>query len=170
MIARLGELLRYSLEEATEREIPLEQELVFIDRYLEIMRIRFQGSLEVAMSIDPDTLHALVPNLVLQPLVENAVKHGVSNLETAGRIEIAARRAGERLVMTVRDNGPGVVVSELPLGKGVGLRNTRERLAQLYGSAQYLILRDAEGGGVIAELSIPYQTAADLRTAGVSPA
>jgi hypothetical protein len=169
MIARLSELLRYSLEEATEREVPLEQELVFLDRYLEIMRIRFQGRLEVATEIEPGVSLALVPNLILQPLVENAVKHGVNKVDDGGRIEIRARRDGERVVMTVRDNGPGLVGGGVPAEEGVGLRNTRERLSQLYGSAQSLVLRDAEGGGLIAEIIVPFHTANDLRATGVSP-
>jgi LytS/YehU family sensor histidine kinase len=170
MIARLSELLRYSLEEATEREVPLEQELIFLDRYLEIMRIRFQGRLEVIIEIDPGVTGALVPNLILQPLVENAVKHGVNKVDDSGRIEIRARRDGERVVLTVRDNGPGLAGVDVPPEEGVGLRNTRARLAQLYGAAQSVTLRDAPGGGLVAEIIVPFHTTADLRTTGVPPA
>ena len=168
MIARLSELLRYSLEESDEQEIPLRQELAFLDRYLEIMRIRFQGALEVTMDIADEVQDALVPNLVLQPLVENAVKHGVSKAEGAGRITIRARRDGERTILTVEDNGPGFGDVEAPGENGVGLRNTRERLEQLYGRAQSLTLREAESGrGLVAEVVLPFHTRGDLRTAGV---
>ncbi|HKP75697.1 MAG TPA: histidine kinase, partial [Longimicrobiaceae bacterium] len=130
MIARLSELLRHSLEGAGEPVVTLRQELAFADRYLEIMRIRFQGSLEVEQEIDPEALDALVPNLILQPLVENAVKHGLGKLKGIGKIEIEARREGARVVLRVRDNGPGLA-GDAPPREGVGLRNTRERLAQL---------------------------------------
>jgi two-component sensor histidine kinase len=168
MIARLSELLRYTLEENTEQEIPLRQELAFLDRYLEIMRIRFQGALDVVVDVDPEVQEALVPNLVLQPLVENAVKHGVSKLEAAGRITIRARRDGDRTVMTVQDNGPGFGGASAPGEEGVGLRNTRERLEQLYGSAQRLTLRAVPEGGLLAEITVPFQTRGDLRTSGVT--
>jgi two-component system LytT family sensor kinase len=157
MIARLSELLRHSLEGAGEPVVTLRQELDFVERYLEIMRIRFQGSLEVETRVDDGVLDALVPNLILQPLVENAAKHGVGRQRGVGRIEIGARREGERVVLSVRDNGPGL--GEAPLREGVGVRNTRERLAQLYGDAGALALRPATGGGVEAEVSLPYQPA-----------
>ncbi len=168
MIARLSELLRTSLDEADEPEVPLQRELTFIDRYLEVMQIRFQGRLHVRMHADPEVTAALVPNLILQPLVENAVKHGVSKTVGAGRIEIRAQRAGERVVLSVHDNGPGLPSGKAPGTEGVGLRNTRMRLAQLYGSDQSLTLRSAEGGGLVAEVSLPYHTQADLRIAAVA--
>lgn len=168
MIARLSELLRTSLDEADESEVPLQRELTFIDRYLEVMQIRFQGRLHVRMHADPEVTAALVPNLILQPLVENAVKHGVSKTVGAGRVEIRAQRAGERVVLCVHDNGPGLASGKAPGTEGVGLRNTRLRLAQLYGTDQSLTLRTAEGGGLIAEVSLPYHTQADLRIAAVA--
>jgi two-component sensor histidine kinase len=168
MIARLSELLRYSLEESDEQEIPLRQELAFLDRYLEIMRIRFQGALDVTVDVDAEVHEALVPNLVLQPLVENAVKHGVSKVEGTGRIAIRAHRDGDRTVMTVHDNGPGFGDADSPGEEGVGLRNTRERLEQLYGSAQSLTLRDTEHG-LVAEIVVPFHTRGDLRTTAVAP-
>ena len=158
MIARLSELLRHSLEGAGEPVVTLRQELDFVERYLEIMRIRFQGSLEVETRVDEGALDALVPNLILQPLVENAARHGVGRQRGIGRIEIAARREGERVVLTVRDNGPGMD-GGAPAREGVGLSNTRERLSQLYGEAGTLVLRPAEGGGVEAEVSLPWRPA-----------
>ncbi|HEV7589026.1 MAG TPA: sensor histidine kinase [Longimicrobium sp.] len=159
MIARLSELLRHSLEGAGEPVVTLRQELEFADRYLEIMRIRFQGSLEVETRVDEGVMDALVPSLVLQPLVENAVKHGLGKQRGVGRIEIEARREGDRVVLRVRDNGPGMD-GGAPAREGVGLRNTRERLAQLYGGEGGLVLRPAEGGGVEAEVSLPWRPAA----------
>ncbi len=138
MIARLSELLRTTLDGADEQEVPLGQELTFTHRYLEIMQIRFQGRLAIESQVEPGVLDALVPNLILQPLVENAIKHGVSKIDEEGRIEINARRDGDRLVLCVRDNGPRISENGLRAGEGVGLRNTRERLQELYGAEQSL--------------------------------
>lgn len=169
MIARLSELLRTTLDGADEQEVPLGQELTFTHRYLEIMQIRFQGRLAIQSRVDPGVLDALVPNLILQPLVENAIKHGVSKIDEEGRIEIDGRREGDRLVLSVRDNGPHVGESGLRAGEGVGLRNTRQRLAELYGADQSLTLRGADdGGGVVAEVVIPYHKRADVRTVGTT--
>jgi len=167
MIARLSELLRTSLDEADEPEVALTRELSFIERYLDIIEIRFQGHLQVALHADADVRDALVPNLILQPLVENAIKHGISKLAEGGHIEVEAHRSGERLVLRVRDNGPGT--EGLPAPEGVGLRNTRARLAAMYGTEQSLMLHPAEGGGLVAEVSLPYHTSSDLRTAAVTP-
>ena len=165
MIARLSELLRHSLEGAAETEVTLAQELAFVDKYLEIMRIRFQGTLEVETRVDDDVRDALVPNLVLQPLVENAVKHGVGRLRGAGKIEIAAHREDGRVVLRVRDNGPGLAAAPRD---GVGVRNTRERLLQLYGEAQSFDLHPVDGGGTEALVSLPFHTRGDMHTRGVS--
>ena len=168
MIARLSELLRSTLEDTGEHEIPLHQEMAFLDRYLDVMRIRFQGTLEVSVDVDPAVTDAIVPNFILQPIVENAVKHGVGTVEGAGRIGIRARRDGDRTVITVRDNGPGLGDAESVGDEGIGLRNTRERLQQLYGTAQSVTLKDAEGGGLVAELVLPFQTRGDRRAAGIT--
>jgi signal transduction histidine kinase len=165
MIARLSALLRHTLEESVEPEVPLAQELQVLAQYVEIMEIRFEGRLQVDTQVDPGALDALVPNLILQPLVENAIKHGVSRLPGAavGRIQVAGRRDGDVLVLTVRDNGPAPADADGPTrGGGVGLRNTRERLAQLYGPDQTLTLATAPEGGVVAELTLPYHTRADF--------
>ena len=166
MIARLSELLRYTLEGADEQEITLEKELGYLDRYVEIMQVRFQESLDVDTQVAAGVLEALVPTLILQPLVENAVKHGVSKVNRPGKIEISARRDGDRLVLTVRDSGPGLPGGTMPSDEGVGLRNTRERLTQLYGKEFSFVLRQADGGGTIAEVTLPYHTPADLRAFG----
>ncbi len=153
MIARLSELLRYTIESHATDEVPLRDELAFLRRYIEIMEIRFQGRLRVDMEIEDETLDALVPNLVLQPIVENALEHGANRAVGEGRIAIVARRDEGRLVLSVRDNGPGLdTVTE----SGVGLANTRARLEQLYGNQAVLTLRSAAGGGTIAEIALPY--------------
>jgi two-component system, LytTR family, sensor kinase len=170
MIARLSELLRSSLEGGREQEVPLEKELAFLNGYLEIMQIRFQGRLEVTTQVERNVMDALVPTLILQPLVENAVKHGVSKVTGVGRIEIRAwRDADDRLVLSVRDNGPGLVGgADAPRMERVGLANTRARLEQLYGPDHDLTLRPApDGVGLVAEVTLPFHTRTDLRTTTV---
>ncbi len=159
MIARLSELLRHTLEQTSEQEITLERESDLLRRYLDIMEVRFQGRLEIVLEIDDDVRDALVPNFVLQPLVENAFKHGVESTEGAARIAIRASRSGNDVILSVRDNGPGVVVAAPSSGGGVGLRNTTERLERLYGARQRLTLRPAEAGGTVAEVVLPYHVA-----------
>jgi len=159
MIARLSELLRHSLEGASEPVVTLRQELAFADRYLEIMRIRFQGSLEVETKVDDEAMDALVPSLVLQPLVENAVKHGVGRLKGVGRIEIEARRDGGRVVLRVRDNGPGME-GDGPPREGVGLRNTRERLDTIFGRDGSLDIEGRPGAGTRVRIRVPYRRTA----------
>jgi len=156
MIARLSELLRHTIDSHATDEVPLREELSFLRRYVEIMEIRFQGRLRVEQSIDPGTHEAMVPNLILQPIVENALEHGVNRASGEGQIDITARRDGDRLVLTVRDNGPGLDATN---SSGVGLANTRARLEQLYGERASLTLVAAEGGGVIAEIALPYHGA-----------
>jgi two-component sensor histidine kinase len=157
MIARLGELLRETLDEKGEAERTLEREMAFIERYLEIMQVRFQGKLEVEMAVDAAARRALVPALILQPLVENAIKHGLAGDGGRGRLEIGARRSGDRVVLSVRDDGPGPLAS--PVAGGVGLSNTRARLQQMYGAAQRLTLRAHETAGTVAEVELPYREA-----------
>jgi signal transduction histidine kinase len=155
MIARLSELLRHTIETHATDEVPLRDELEFLGRYVEIMEIRFQGRLTVERRIDPATTDALVPNLILQPLVENALEHGVSRNKGPGLVDIAAERRGDLLILTVRDNGPGLAEET---HTGVGLTNTRARLAQLYGGRASLTLSTAAEGGTIAEIELPYHT------------
>ena len=153
MISRLSELLRHTIDSRATDEVPLREELAFLRRYIEIMEIRFQGHLSVEMQVDDSTLDALVPNLILQPIVENALEHGVNRAAGEGQISISARRDGDRLVLSVRDNGPGIdAVNE----SGVGLANTRARLEQLYGDRATLTLRNADGGGTLAEIALPF--------------
>lgn len=164
MIARLSELLRYTLDGGNENEVVLVKEIDFLQRYLEIMQIRFQGQLEIDVQIADDVRDALVPSLILQPLVENAVKHGVDKISGAGKIRIAARRDGDRLVMTVSDNGPGPAKIARLDDAGVGLANIRQRLGQLYGSEASLTLAESPSGGTVAQITMPFRSPAELRT------
>lgn len=163
MIARLSELLRHTLEGADTQETPLERELDLTQRYLEIMEVRFQGNLEVTTRVPADLADAMVPNLLLQPLVENAIKHGIGELPEKGSIIIEAERQADALVLRVLDNGPGVRMDSDE--RGVGLRNTRERLHGLYGDVAGLTLSNRADGGACAEVRLPYHTAAELRAA-----
>jgi LytS/YehU family sensor histidine kinase len=173
MIARLSELLRSTLAGSAEPEITLSRELALLRVYLEILTIRFQGRLATRVEAPSDIMEALVPNLILQPLAENAMKHGVSRSETGGLIEVLARRAGDELIVTVRDSGPSggstgpdalAVAQE---GTGLGLSNTRQRLQQLYGPHQRFSLVPAADGGMIAEVALPYHERTDLHTSAV---
>lgn len=165
MIARLSELLRHTIESRGADEVPLRDELDFLRRYIEIMEVRFQGRLHVTTAVDDDVVDALVPNLILQPIVENALEHGASRAAGEGHVEIRAHRRGGDLLLSVRDNGPGL--NEAQTRSGVGLRNTEERLEQLYGEAASLTMCTADGGGVLAEITIPFHTTRDLKTYGV---
>ncbi len=168
MISRLSELLRHSMEGAADQEVPLERELELLSRYVDIMRVRFQGRLEVTTDIAARARDALVPNLILQPVVENAIKHGTSRVEDSGRIAVEAMVSGADLVLRVMDNGPGVSTGAptgAPAGDGVGVRNIVARLEQLYGADARFTLATARDGGTEAEIRIPYHTAADVRAA-----
>lgn len=163
MISRLSELLRHTIEGPSEQEIPLRKEMDLLRRYLEIMEVRFQGRLEISTDVEERAMEALVPNLILQPIVENAIKHGVSKIEGPGRISLSGRVEGDQLVLRVENNAPFVQGGE---GGGVGVRNTRARLAHLYGGEQSFDLRGAstETPLTVAEIRLPYHTRADLRT------
>jgi len=147
MIARLSELLRHTIDPDAPNEVTLRDELGFIRRYIEIMQIRFEGKLRVETDIDDATLDARVPNLILQPLVENAFEHG------KGFVGITARRDGEQLVLAVRDNGPGPSDAG---GKGVGLTNTHARLEAMYHGAASLSLSSHDEGGAVATIVVPF--------------
>jgi glucose-6-phosphate-specific signal transduction histidine kinase len=155
MIARLSELLRYALESTNAQEVPLRQELHFLERYLEIEQTRFGSRLTVRKVIDPETLDALVPNLILQPLVENAIRHGVEPHARPGRIDLCARLQDGKLALDIRDNGTGLS-PERDLREGVGLANTRARLNQLYGSDRSLEFRNLPEGGLLVRVFIPF--------------
>jgi two-component system LytT family sensor kinase len=166
MIMRLSELLRHSFEGGGDAEVPLRAELALLTRYVEIMQVRFQGRLTVETRVDERGLDALVPSMILQPIVENAIKHGVERTTGAGEIRIEAECSEDELVLRVRDNGPGLGESVEGSGRvGVGLRNTVARLEQLYGPGQRFSIMPGADGGTVAELRLPFH----LRRDGVEP-
>ncbi|MBI2946511.1 MAG: histidine kinase [Verrucomicrobia bacterium] len=156
MISRLSLLLRYTLESTDAHEVSLKQELAFLDRYLEIEQTRFGHRLTVLRDIDPEAMDAQVPNLLLQPLVENAIRHGVEPQSKPGRIEVRAQRRNEQLQIEVCDNGTGFSQGQLT-AEGVGLTNTRARLEQLYGSNQRIEFSNAKEGGLVVQVTIPFR-------------
>jgi two-component system, LytTR family, sensor kinase len=158
MIARLSDLLRLTLENAGAQETSLRQELEFLESYLEIEKTRFRDRLQVKMDIEPETLDARVPNLILQPLVENAVRHGVAPHAAPGLIEISARLKENKLELQVRDNGAGLPdARRAEIKEGVGLANTRARLEQLYGADYLFDLNNRDKGGLVVSLTIPFR-------------
>lgn len=161
MITRLGDFLRLTLENSGAHEVTLQQEMEFLRCYLEIERIRFQDRLVTRMDVDPEVLDAKVPNLILQPIVENAIRHGISPRSTPGLIEIDAKPHHGALRIQIRDNGPGLLAhrsSENLFRRGLGLKNTETRLERLYGSAHRFDLVNDPEGGLIVTLEIPFHT------------
>ena len=156
MLLRLSELLRAFLEEYDGQEITLERELALLDLYLGIQRKRYGDRLSTQIYVAPGTLHCAVPSLVLQPLVENAIRHGVSRRSASGLISIRAAREGQSLHIEVQDDGPGFDVQGAPGGRGLGLANTSARLEQLYGDRAELHTGNAPGGGARVALVLPY--------------
>jgi signal transduction histidine kinase len=157
MLTNLSELLRQTLAGWETQEIPLRRELELVNLYLDIQRVRFQDRLTVETNLSPATMNALVPSLLLQPLVENAVRHGVSKSSALVRIELKSCLRDSLLELQVCDNGPGVSGEASP--SGVGLKNTRARLRHLYGERQSLRLDALTGGGTVATVSLPYRLA-----------
>jgi two-component sensor histidine kinase len=158
MLAGLSDLLRYTLENAGKHEVPLKEELEFLELYLDIQQMRFSDRLTIEMRIEPEVLDALVPNLILQPLVENAIRHGVSRRAAAGVVGVTAERDDGLLRIRIYDDGPGLKRDEGEGAnvEGVGLSNTRARLSQLYGDRQNFSLTARAGGGVEAMLIFPF--------------
>ncbi len=160
VVERLGTLLRLSMETSSRQLVTLEEELALVDAYLAIAEIRFGDRLQVVRRIAPETLHALVPNLILEPLVENALVHGMPDRLDARLLEVAARREGRLLHVAVRDDGPG-----LPAGWDFGrdasasLRNVSERVRALFPGSSGLRVESGATGGAVAVLSVPFAAA-----------
>jgi signal transduction histidine kinase len=161
MLARLADLLRSTLETAGTQEVPLKQELEFIELYLEIEQARLGPRLVVRLDADPETMDAYVPNLILQPLVENAIRHGIAPRPGTGHIEILARRENGTLQVQVLDDGPGLKQEALRKREGVGLANTRARLLQLYGDRHRFVAANRPEGGFAATMHVPFREHAD---------
>jgi sensor histidine kinase YesM len=150
VIAGLSDLLRYSLDHADEQLVTLDRELAILDRYLAIQKIRFPDRLAVTVDVPDELRRTQVPAMILQPLAENAVRHGIEPSTGPGTIAVRARRAGSRIAIEIANTGPKLRDGE----SGIGLANTRARLGQLYGANHALVLRN-EGDGVIAILEVP---------------
>jgi len=159
MTLQLADLLRFSLDAMGVHEVPLSRELTMLQKYIDIQQMRFRDRLQVEMDIAPNTLSALVPNMVLQPLVENAIRHGIGPRRAPGQVRISSRQVFDELWMEICDDGIGLTRFDgsIPC-EGVGLRNTRARLQQLYNHDHRLILEDAPGGGCMVKIHIPFRT------------
>ena len=160
MLARLSDLLRCVLEDVEAQQIPLRRELEYLRLYLSIEQVRFQDRLGIEITADDTALDAAVPHMGLQPIVENAVRHGIGRVAAAGIIRISALRTGQTLIIRVADDGPGLGPADLAEGRGIGLANTRARLHQLYGDEASLKLENGERG-VVATMTMPYRAAAE---------
>lgn len=156
-LTRLSDLLRAVLDDLDAQEVPLSRELEYLRLYLAIEQMRFSDRLKVRIEADPEVLDALVPQLALQPIVENAVKHGISRCSASGSIEINVSRMGDMLEVTISDDGPGFSHEQVTRGHGVGLSNLRARLLRLYGAAAQLGIESKQG--TVVTLRVPYRPA-----------
>lgn len=158
LIARLSSLLRMSLDHRGVPEVTVRQELDFLERYLDIQRARFADRLRVVIAVEPEAMEARIPNLLLQPLVENAIVHGIASISRPGCVEVRGRVVAGQLHLEVRDDGPGLDDGTKRAKEGVGLSNTRERLAKIYGAHGQLTLRSEPGRGVVVQIILPCRT------------
>jgi two-component system, LytTR family, sensor kinase len=153
MLKRLESFLKLTFQNSEVQEITLQSELEFLQNYLQIQQIRFQGRLTVAMKIDPNAIKDRVPNLILQPIVENAIRHGIAARNCPGKVEIRASHENGRLVLQVQDDGPGMPMTDFR--EGLGIYNTRMRLEQLYGKFSTFRMSNDPTGGLLVTLKIP---------------
>lgn len=164
MLARLSDLLRLSLDRLGTQQVTLKEEIDFLQKYLEIERTRFGERLDVRIAVAPETLDASVPNLLLQPLVENALRHGIGQKIGGGIVEIRAAREGDDLCLLVRDTGPGLSAAKLSaLNTGVGLSNTRSRLEELFPARHRFEFHEPGEGGLAVKIRIPFVIHPDSR-------
>ncbi|HYE57911.1 MAG TPA: histidine kinase, partial [Rhodothermales bacterium] len=160
MLQRLSELLRRTLRRDGAHEIPLREEIELLELYLGVVQTRFADRLRVSIHMPPELQDALTPHFLLQPLVENALQHGIARRAGAGHVEVRAVREGDTLVLQVTDDGPGLSGGSRQFPQeGIGLANTRRRLVQLYGSKQSLTLAPAPGGGLTVTARLPWHVA-----------
>ncbi|MCU7554211.1 histidine kinase [Alteromonas sp. ASW11-19] len=159
MVSRLSDFLRYSLDNDPIKKVPLGQEIKALRLYLEIERVRFDDRLDVSWDIDDSCEYALVPSMILQPIIENAIKHAISKMEQGGKIEISARTFGNDLLLDVADNGPGADIQKGQLSRenGVGLVNIKERLNSLYHRNFAFSIEHNKPSGVRVRIRIPYE-------------
>jgi LytS/YehU family sensor histidine kinase len=158
MLSQISEFLRDTLETEMQPEVPLSREVLLAGRYLAIEQTRLGDRLRVRLDIDPNTRDALVPGLLLQPLVENAVRHGVAALIEGGDITIRTERHGPRLQVSIGNSGPAVGEAGRAVARGIGLTNTAERLRTLYGADHTFLLLRLDSGGYEATLNLPFRT------------
>jgi sensor histidine kinase YesM len=156
MLSHLNVILKSTLKRTTPEKVPLSEELEFMENYLAIEQIRFADRLRVEIKVDATALDGLVPCFLLQPIVENAIRHGIAHCETDGRVEASARRDGNSLHLRIRDSGNGVT-GDSQNGYGIGLTNTRERLAHFYQSEYAMRAQPLETGGFEVAIRIPYE-------------
>ena len=159
MVTRLSSFLRYSLDNDPMQKITLQQELTALQLYLDIEKVRFEDRLNLELDISDEAAQAMIPSLLLQPLVENAIKYGIARSEEGGTLRIAAKVFAGDLLIQLSDDGPGCNLEQghIPNGKGVGLRNTRERLAELYGHEHGFRLSKTEPHGLTISIRIPFE-------------
>jgi two-component system LytT family sensor kinase len=157
MIGSLSQFLRTTLEVSTQNEVPLRKEVEFVDHYLEIQQTRFGDRLRIDRQIDPAVMDALVPPLILQPLVENAIRYGVESRETGGTLILRATREGDSLRLEISDDGEGFSGQILRAGNGIGLSNTKARLQELYGDRHQFIITARRPAGACVKVQIPFR-------------
>ncbi|HKW34038.1 MAG TPA: histidine kinase [Candidatus Acidoferrum sp.] len=161
MLGHLSDLLRGVLDDVDAQEVSLRRELEYLQLYLAIEQVRFQDRLQVEISADPSTRDVLVPQFILQPIVENAIRHGIGRSSSAGRILISTSKIDGTVQLRVQDDGPGLSPSDSSEDKGIGLANTRARLQQLYGEDARLEIGNIDGGGVFVTMNIPFHHSHD---------
>jgi LytS/YehU family sensor histidine kinase len=158
MLAHLNAILKSTLKRTTPEKVPLSQELEIVENYLAIEQIRFADRLRIEIKVEPTALDSLVPCFLLQPIVENAIRHGIAHCEDNGVVEASARRVGNLLRLEVRDSGSRFNGHSKP-GTGIGLKNTRERLAHFYHEAYDMVAQPLDTGGFEVAITIPYERA-----------
>ncbi len=161
LIARLSSLLRMSLDNTRVQTVTLKQELEFLSSYLEIQQARFGERLKYTAHAEPEALRAVIPNLILQPIVENAIMHGIAQKSAPGHVRIDARVHEGKLEVEVSDDGPGICVEKGRVKEGIGLTNTRERLERHFGKGHQMVLKSEKGRGVTVGLVLPYLAAGE---------